>query len=70
MYAEGFPSKIKKARETTGFTQREVAKETGINQSSIAKYETGKLEPDIEKLGILASSIFPTISPVCSLIAP
>lgn len=54
MYAEGFPSKIKKARETTGFTQREVAKETGINQSSIAKYETGKLEPDIEKLGILA----------------
>lgn len=54
MYAEAFPSKIKKARQETGFTQREIEKETGISQSQLAKYETGKLEPDIEKLGILA----------------
>ncbi len=54
MYAEGFPSKMKKARENTGFTQREVANETNIPQSSIARYETGRLQPDIEKLGILA----------------
>ena len=54
MYEEVFPSKIKHARTNTGFTQREVAKETGIKQSTIAKYETGALQPDIEKLGILA----------------
>lgn len=54
MYKESFPSRLKKARENTGFTQREVQKETGINQPTIARYETGVLEPDIEKLGILA----------------
>lgn len=54
MYKESFPSRLKKARENTGFTQREVTKETGINQPTIARYETGTLEPDIEKLGILA----------------
>ena len=54
MYSEPFASKIKKARENTGFTQREVAKETGITQSVLARYETGKLEPSLETLGILA----------------
>ena len=54
MYQEGFSSKIKRARIDTGFTQIEVAKETGIAQSTIAKYETGALQPDLEKLGILA----------------
>lgn len=54
MYRESFPGKLKKARENTGFTQREVQKETGIHQSQIAKYEIGRTEPDIEKLGILA----------------
>ena len=54
MYRESFPSKLKKARENTGFTQREIAKETGISQPSIAQYETGKREPDVETIGILA----------------
>lgn len=54
MYVETFASKLKKARENTGFTQREVEKETGITQSVLARYETGKLEPSIETLGILA----------------
>lgn len=54
MYVESFASKLKKARENTGFTQREVSKETRISQSSIAQYETGKVEPSIETLGILA----------------
>lgn len=54
MYAEGFASKLKKARENTGFTQREVAKETKIPQSTIANYETGRTQPDIENIGILA----------------
>ena len=54
MYRESFPSKIKKARNDTGFTQKEVEKETGIKQSTLTKYEYGRLEPDLEKLGILA----------------
>lgn len=54
MYREVFPTRVKQARFDTGFTQREVAKELGIKQSTIAKYETGALEPDLEKLGKLA----------------
>ena len=54
MYREGFSSKLKKARGDTGFTQREIARETGIPHSTIANYETGRTEPDIENLGILA----------------
>lgn len=53
MYQESFPSKLKKARINTGFTQREITKETGIPQSTIANYETGRTQPDIENLGIL-----------------
>lgn len=54
MYYESFPSKLKKARQDTGFTQREIEKETGIKQSTIASYEIGRTQPDIETLGILA----------------
>lgn len=54
MYAEIFKERIRKARNDTGLTQREVAEETKIPVSTIAKYETGKLEPDLEKLGKLA----------------
>lgn len=54
MYRESFPQKLKKARNDTGFTQREVTKETGIAQSTLANYETGRTEPDLENLGILA----------------
>ena len=54
MYREIFASRIKNAREKNGLTQREVERETGIKQSSLAKYETGRNEPDIETVGILA----------------
>lgn len=54
MYREAFASRLKKAREETGLTQREVTKETRIPQSTLANYETGRTEPDIENLGILA----------------
>lgn len=54
MYREQFPSRLKKAREKTGFTQREVSKETGIPQSTLANYEVGRTEPDIETIGLLA----------------
>ena len=54
MYVEGFPSKLKKAREKTGFTQRDIEAETGIKQSTLAGYEIGRTQPDLETLGILA----------------
>lgn len=54
MYAEVFPAKLKKARLEAGYTQRQVQDITGIRQSNLTKYETGKLQPDIENIGILA----------------
>lgn len=54
MYSEVFKEKLKKAREETGFTQREVSRETKIPQSTIANYETGRTQPDLENLGTLA----------------
>ena len=54
MYSEDFASKLKQARKNTGFTQREVAKETKIPNSTLANYETGRTQPDLETIGILA----------------
>ena len=54
MYKEIFAQRIKKARKDSGFTQREVSADTKIAHSKIAKIETGKQEPDLETLGILA----------------
>lgn len=53
MYAETFPQKLKQARINSGFTQREVAQELKISKSTIASYETGRTQPDIEMLGTL-----------------
>lgn len=54
MYQEAFPSKLKKARLKTGFTQEETSKETGIPRSTLANWELGRTQPDIESIGILA----------------
>lgn len=54
MYIEGFTSKLKKAREDAGYTQRDVARLLNMKQSTIASYETGRTQPDIETLGKLA----------------
>lgn len=54
MYYEGFPSKLKKARQSTGFTQAEIEKEIKIPRSTLANWEIGRTQPDIESLGILA----------------
>lgn len=54
MYFETFPQKLKQSRINTGFTQREVEKETGVKQCTLASYENGRTQPDIETLGVLA----------------
>ena len=55
MYKEVFAIRIKSIRNELGYTQNFVSKETGIDQSRISKYEAGELQPDLEKLGILAN---------------
>lgn len=54
MYKEIFAEKLKKARSDTGLSQREVAKELNLSKSTIASYEMGRTEPDIETLAKLA----------------
>lgn len=54
MYKESFQARIKKARIDAELTQQQVANDTGISQSIIAYLETGKREPSLENLGILA----------------
>ena len=50
----GFPEQLKKARITKGLTQIEVAKQMGITPSTYCGYETGKRQPDVEKIKQLA----------------
>lgn len=54
MYIEIFRQKLKKARKDTGFTQAEVCKEINIPRSTLANYETGRTQPDLETLAKLA----------------
>lgn len=51
---ESFAGRLKKARLDCGLTQKEVEKDTKIKQSTLASYETGRTQPDIENLGTLA----------------
>lgn len=54
MYKESFPSKLKQARQDAGYTQAEIANRIHLKQYQLSSYETGKTEPDIETLGLLA----------------
>ena len=42
--------KIKKYRETKGFTQAEIAELLGVSPATVSKYEAGTLEPNIESI--------------------
>lgn len=53
MYKEGFASKLKAARIEKGMNQIDVATELNIPRSTLANYETGRTEPDIETIGKL-----------------
>lgn len=54
MYKEHFAKKIKLARTTAGYTQKQVEEITGIPQATLCRIETGQREPNLENLGILA----------------
>lgn len=47
-------NRIKKLREKRGLTQAQLARQTGISEQSISKYELDQRNPKIEKLGALA----------------
>ncbi|MBR1529746.1 MAG: helix-turn-helix transcriptional regulator [Oscillospiraceae bacterium] len=54
MYIESFAQKLAQARKEAGYTQRQIADIIKISKSTIASYETGRTQPDIETLGKLA----------------
>ncbi|MCL1843549.1 MAG: helix-turn-helix domain-containing protein [Defluviitaleaceae bacterium] len=54
MYTEVFPSRLKNAREYNGITQHEVARTLKIAQPTYAGYESGKREPNLETIAMIA----------------
>ncbi len=54
LYVETFKEKLTEARKNTGFTQKEVSKDLNIPRSTLANYECGRTEPDLETLAKLA----------------
>lgn len=45
-----FADKLRKARESRGYTQQQVADHMGISKSTYCGYETGKRQPDVQKI--------------------
>ena len=54
--------KIKKARESKGLTQKEVALSVNMDQSQYSKIEKGKTDPSSSTLQKIASSLGLTLS--------
>lgn len=54
MYKEVLPSRLKHARLENELTQQDVANKLKIHQSTLAGYEKGRTEPDIETFSRLA----------------
>lgn len=54
MYIETFAQKLTQARKDAGYSQRQMADFMNLSKSTIASYETGRTQPDIETLGKLA----------------
>lgn len=54
MYKEVFKARIVAARKENLLSQRQAAEKLKISKSTIASYEIGRTEPDLETLGKLA----------------
>lgn len=52
---------LKVCRAKAGFTQVELALQLGVNQSTVADWETGKKYPTGDKLPIIAKALNCTI---------
>ena len=51
---EKFFENLKEARLNAGLSQKEVAEQLGVAKSSYSLYESGKREPDVERIKKLA----------------
>ena len=54
MYKEIFCVRLKDMRKEYDISQQKIADEIGVDKSCISKYESGKLQPNIETLGKIA----------------
>lgn len=61
MYKEIFKYRIIEARKENNLSQRAAAEKLGISKSTIASYEIGRTEPDLETLGKLAKLYLHTV---------
>ncbi len=49
-----FSEKIQEARKRLGLTQEELAEQIGVSRQALAKWESGKTLPDIERAAALS----------------
>ena len=61
MYKEVFAPRLIEARKENKLSQREAAKKLEISKSTIASYETGRTEPDLETLGKIAKLYYHSV---------
>ena len=52
-----FAEQLKRARVSQGLTQQQVADLLGITNSTYCGYETGKRQPDVAKIKLLACAL-------------
>jgi len=57
MSPERFAMKLKKLRESRGFTQEELAKKVGISRAYLARLEMGRHDPHLSRLRKLAKAL-------------
>lgn len=50
-----FKDQLRAAREARGYTQQQIADLMGIDKSTYCGYETGKRQPDVQKLKLLCN---------------
>lgn len=55
------PERIKSARQRAGLSQSEIAREIGLNQSSVSDWERGETAPSLANLTKLARLLGVTV---------
>jgi transcriptional regulator with XRE-family HTH domain len=58
---EAFAAQLKKVRYERGFTQSQLAFESGISMSQIARIETARINPTISTIFVLARTMGVTL---------
>jgi len=61
-YKSKFAKKLSSIRQSKSMSQRELAKLTGINRSTISMWELGEREPAFDQLQVLANALGVTVA--------